>query len=140
MMFKTIIAASMFVLTPVAAFAADAAPAKPSTITAPMPAPDDRARQWLTLVDDANYAQSWNEAGGAFKKGVAADAWARQAAAMRDPLGAMASRDLKNVDLSRSQTAVVRYDTSFAHKTGAVETVILSFEKGAWSVTGYNVK
>jgi hypothetical protein len=121
------------------AFAADAAPAKPSTVTAPIPAPDDRARQWLTLVDDGNYAQSWKDAGTPFHA-RSAETWAKQAAALREPLGAVANRDLKDVDLSHPQTALVRYDTSFAHRSGAVETVTLAFEKGAWSVTAYSIK
>jgi hypothetical protein len=52
--------------------------------------------------------------------------------------GAVASRDLKSIDLSRN-IAVLRYDTMFAHKASAVETVTLVFENGAWSVTGYCV-
>ena len=121
-------------------FAADAAPAKLSTVTAPIPAPDDRARQWLTLIDDGDYAQGWAEAGSGLKAHNSAAAWAKQEAAEREPLGAVASRDLKDVNLSHPQTAVVRYDSSFAHRTGAVETVTLAFEKGGWSVTGYSVK
>jgi Protein of unknown function (DUF4019) len=126
-------------LSPAPSFAADAAPAKSSTVTAAIPAPDDRARQWLTLVDDGNYAQSWKDSGTAFHARKS-DTWATQAAAMRAPLGAVANRDLKNVDLSHPQTAVVRYDTSFAHRSGAVETVKLVFEKGAWAVTDYSLK
>lgn len=125
---------------PAASVLAQAAPAKSSTVTAAMPAPDDRARQWLTLVDDGNYAQSWNEAGAAFQKRAAADVWAKQAIGMRQALGAVVSRDLKAIDISRRNTAVVRYDTSFAHKTGATETVTLAFEKGAWAVENYTLK
>ncbi len=136
---RLLIAAALVCAFPATPVRAQAAPVKSSTVTAAMPTPDDRARQWLTLVDDGNYAQSWNEAGSAFKK-TAADAWARQAAATRTPLGAVANRDLKSIDLSRPQTATVRYDTSFAHKTGAAETITLAFEKGSWSVTGYSVK
>src|ERR1044072_8887739 len=76
-----------------------AAPAKSSTITASMPAPDDRARQWLVLVDDKNYAQSWSQAGKGFQSRQKAEAWAIAAGAKRAPLGAVASRDLKSGDL-----------------------------------------
>jgi hypothetical protein len=139
-MFARTIAAALLLLLPAApVLAADAAPAKSSTVTAAIPAPDDRARQWLTLVDDGNYAQSWKDAATGFRP-RSADSWATQAAALRAPLGAVASRDLKDVDLSHPQTAVVRYDVSFAHRTGAVETVTLAFEKGAWAVTGYSLK
>ena len=63
-----------------------------------------------------------------FKATTSADAWAKQAAAVREPLGAMSDRNLKDVNLSRTQTAVVRYDSAFAHRAAAVETVTLSFE------------
>ena len=114
-------------------------PAKKSTITAATPAPDDRARQWLVLVDDKNYAQSWSEAGKAFQNRQKPEAWAKDAAATRAPLGAVASRGLKSIDLSKGNTAVIRYDTVFAHKAAAVETVSLTFENGSWSVTDYSV-
>ena len=116
-----------------------AAPAKKSTVTAATPAPDDRARQWLVLVDDKNYAQSWSEASKTFQGRQKADAWAADAGARRAPLGAVASRGLKSIDLSRNNIAVIRYDTVFARKAAAVETVTLAFENGSWSVTDYSV-
>jgi hypothetical protein len=116
-----------------------AAPAKKSTVTAVTPAPDDRARQWLVLVDDKNYAQSWNEASKTFQTHQKADAWATDAAAKRAPLGAVASRGLKSIDLSRNTVAVIRYDTVFARKAAAVETVTLAFENGSWLVTDYSI-
>lgn len=134
---RSIIAALFFLGTAAPALAQ---PAKKSTITASTPAPDDRARQWLVLVDDKNYAQSWSEAGKAFQHRQKADAWAKDAAAQRTPLGAVASRGLKSIDLSRGNTAVIRYDTSFAHKAAVVETVTLTFEDGSWSVTDYGVE
>jgi len=107
--------------------------------TAATPAPDDRARQWLVLVDDKNYTQSWSQSGAAFKSRRKADAWAKDASATREPLGAVASRGLKSIDLSRNTVAVIRYDTAFAHKAAAVETVTLNLENGSWVVTDYSV-
>ena len=115
------------------------APAKKSTITAAMPTPDDRARQWLILVDDKNYTQSWSQAGKAFQAKQKADAWAAAASDKRGALGAVASRDLKSIDLGRTDIAVVKYDTVFARKAQAVETVTLAFENGGWLVTDYSV-
>ena len=116
-----------------------AQPAKQSTVTAVTPTPDDRARQWLVLVDDKNYAQSWSEASKAFQNRQKTDSWAADAASQRTPLGAVASRDLKSIDLSRNNVAVIRYDTAFAHKASAVETVTLAYENGGWAVTDYSV-
>ncbi|MDB5741568.1 MAG: LuxR family transcriptional regulator [Alphaproteobacteria bacterium] len=112
---------------------------KKPVITASTPTPDDRARQWLVLVDDKNYSSSWMQSGKAFQGRQKADAWARDAGVRREPLGAVASRGLKSIDLSRSNVAVIRYDTVFAHKAAAVETVTLSFENGSWAVTDYSV-
>ena len=86
---------------------AQAAPAKPAPVSAATPAPDDRARQWLVLVDDKNFAQSWKDAGKAFQNRQTVDAWANDAGAKRVPLGAVASRDLKSIDLSRNNVAVM---------------------------------
>lgn len=119
------------------AFAQTQSPAR--RISGTVPAPDDRARQWLVLVDDKNYAQSWSEAGAAFKTKQKTDGWAVDAGNRRTPLGAVASRGLKSIDVSRTNTAVIRYDTVFARKAAAVETVTLNFENGGWAVVDYSV-
>lgn len=116
-----------------------AAPARPSQVTAVTPAPDDRAREWLVLVDDKNYPQSWNQAAKAFQGRQKADVWAKDADTLRAPLGAVASRGLKSIDLTRNNVAVIRYDTAFARKAAAIETVTLAFENGAWAVSDYSV-
>jgi hypothetical protein len=139
MFIRPIIAALVLFCTATPAFS-QAAPAKKSTITAVTPTPDDRARQWLVLVDDKNYSQSWSEAAKAFQTRQKTDAWAKEAGDKRAPLGAVASRGLKSIDLSRNTVAVVRYDTVFARKAAAVETVTLAFENGGWSVTDYSVE
>ena len=138
-MIRPIIATLLLFCAATPAFS-QAAPAKKSTITAVTPTPDDRARQWLLLVDDKNYAQSWSEAAKAFQTREKTDAWAKQAGDKRTPLGAVASRGLKSIDLSRNNIAVIRYDTVFARKAAAVETVTLAFENGGWSVTDYSVE
>jgi len=136
-MFAKLIVAGLLTVT--AATPGLAQDAKKNIATAATPAPDDRARAWLVLVDDKNYTQSWTQAGAAFKAHEKADAWAKDSVAKREPLGAVASRSLKSIDLSRNTVAVIRYDTVFAHKATAVETVTLNFENGSWAVTDYSV-
>jgi len=116
-----------------------AQPASKSMVTAATPTPDDRARQWLVLVDDKNYAQSWSDASKTFQERQKTEAWVAEAQAKRAPLGAVASRDLKTIDLSHGNSAVVSYDSVFAHKAAAVETVTLAFENGSWAVTAYTI-
>ena len=135
---RPIIAAFLLCLVAGPAFS-QAAPAKASQVTAVTPTPDDRAREWLVLVDDKNYPQSWSQAAKVFQGRQKADVWAKDADTLRTPLGAVASRGLKSIDLSRNNVAVIRYDTAFAHKAAAVETVTLAFENGAWAVSDYSV-
>jgi hypothetical protein len=136
MIFRSVIAA---LLVFCAATPGLAQVGKRPVITASTPTPDDRARQWLVLVDDRNYSASWTQSSKSFQDRQKADAWAKDAAVRREPLGAVASRGLKSIDLSRSNAAVIRYDTVFAHKAAAVETVTLTFENGSWVVTDYSV-
>lgn len=138
MVFRSALIAFLLLGAAAPAFA-QSAPARRAPISAATPAPDDRARQWLVLVDDKNFAQSWKDAGKAFQTRQTVDAWAGDAGTRRVPLGAVASRDLKSIDLSRNNVAVIRYDTSFARKAAAVETITLTFENDGWVVTDYAV-
>ena len=115
--------------------------------TAMTPTPDDRAKQWLTLVDDQNYAEAYKQMGAAARGKASAEEFTKSVGGVREPLGAMSSRALKDVKLAKTlpamrdgQYAVVRYDAAFAHKAAAVETLYLASENGGWSVIGYFIK
>ena len=112
--------------------------------TAMTPTPDDRAKQWLTLVDDQNYADAYRQMGAVARDKINQEKFAAKIGGTRTPLGAMSSRTLKDVKLTKTlpamrdgQYAMVRYDSAFAHKASAVESVTLVSESGAWSVIGY---
>jgi hypothetical protein len=106
--------------------------------TALTPSPDVRAKQWLTLVDDKNYTDAYKQMGPAAQDKVAPEAWAQKTSGTRNPLGAMASRDIKSINLS-GQSLTVQFYSSFAKKAQATETVQLVSDKGAWSVVNYTV-
>jgi hypothetical protein len=110
------------------------------------PTPDDRAKQWLILLDDQNYADAYGQMAAAARDKAGKDDWVGKVSGIRTPLGAVSSRSLKDVKLTKTmpgmrngQYAVVRYDSNFAHKAAAVETITLVSEKGAWAVAGYSV-
>jgi hypothetical protein len=116
-----------------------AGPSTPMT-----PTPDERAKQWLVLVDDQNYADAYTQMGAMARGKIGAEQWTKKLSNVREPLGAMSSRTLKDVKLAKTlpgmrdgQYATVRYDSTYAHKAMAVETVTLVSENGAWSVIGY---
>jgi len=84
--------------------------------------------------------------GAAATSKIGADAWAQQTASVRAPLGAMSSRNLKDEKMSKTmpgmhdgQYATIRYDSSFAHKATAVETLVLVSDKDGWSVISYRI-
>ncbi|HEV2453827.1 MAG TPA: DUF4019 domain-containing protein [Verrucomicrobiae bacterium] len=106
------------------------------------------AEQWLTLVDAGNYAESWKTAAAYFQTAVSQDQWEHTIVAVRKPLGDLVSRRLKSAQYSKSlpgapdgQYVVLRFDTSFANKKAAVETVTPMLDPdGQWKVSGYYIK
>src|SRR4051812_26619294 len=97
--------------------------------TALTPSPDDRAKQWLTLVDDGNSTEAWKQVAPQWKDKLAQAQFVRMLSTVRAPLGAMTSRSIKAVNQVRTlpgmrdgQYTVVRFDSAFARKAGAVET------------------
>jgi hypothetical protein len=102
---------------------------------------------WLSLVDDAHYDQSWSRAGAMFRHGVAQDQWQTLAARVRDPLGPVISRTARGVQEAHQLPGapdgdyrIIQFDTKFANKASAVETVVLADEAGAWKVDGYFIR
>jgi hypothetical protein len=119
-------------------------PALAAPATSMTTSPDDRAKQWLTLIDDQNYADAYQQMGAVARGQIAADSWTQKIRGTREPLGAMSSRTLKDVKMTKTlpgmrdgQYATVRYDSTFAHKAAGVESVTLVSENGGWSVIGY---
>ena len=111
------------------------------------PSPDDRAKQWLTLVDDGNSTEAWKQVAAQWKDKLSQERFVRMLTTVRGPLGAMTSRNLKAVNLVKTlpgmrdgQYTVVRFDSAFAHKASAMETVTLISDNGAWSVVDYHIE
>lgn len=77
--------------------------------TSMTPTPDDRAKQWLTLIDDGNYADAYKQMGAIARDKVSADTWLRTVSGVRAPLGAMSSRNLKDVRLSKDAARHARW-------------------------------
>src|ERR1700744_3249826 len=136
-----VVAVAILTALPALAQTPAAVPATPMT-----PTPDDLAKQWLHLADASNYAEAWKQAGPYLRTHFTSDAFAQSLGGKRSPMGAMSSRTLKDVKLAKTlpgmrdgQYAVVRYDSAFAHKASAVESVTLASQDGAWSVIGYQI-
>ena len=101
----------------------------------------------MRLVDAKRWNDSWAAAGTLFKSQMPQPRWASTIAPVREPLGAVSSRALKDVTTSKSlpgapdgEYEVVQFQTSFAHKPEATETVVLAHEAAGWKVDGYFIR
>jgi hypothetical protein len=103
---------------------------------------------WLSLVDEGNYAESWNQTCALFKAAVTKDRWQQSLKAARAPLGKLMVRKLKSKQYTKTlpgapdgEYIVIQYETTFENKKSAVETVTPMLDKdGKWRVSGYYIK
>jgi hypothetical protein len=101
----------------------------------------------LSLIDSKSWDQSWSAAGTVFKSQMSAGGWVSAAQPVREPLGAVSSRSLKSVTKTSSlpgapdgEYEVLQFQTSFAQKSDATETVVLAHEPAGWKVDGYFIR
>ena len=106
------------------------------------------AENWLALVDQAKYGESWDAASSIFRSAVTKEKWDEMVKAVRPPLGDVVSRKFKSAQYTTSlpgvpdgDYVVIEYDTTFKNKKSAVETVTPMLDKdGQWHVAGYTVR
>ena len=106
------------------------------------------AEEWLALVDQGQYAESWGTAASYFKNAVPEMQWLQSMKAARQPLGKTIARRLKSATSTTSlpgapdgQYVVIQYVTSFENKASAVETVTpMRDPDKQWRVSGYFIK
>jgi hypothetical protein len=107
----------------------------------------ESALAWLSVVDDGDYARSWDTASSFFQQGVSKERWITMVRSVRDQLGALKSRSESGVNLTKSlpgvpdgDYAVVRFQSSFANKADAIESVTMILEQGRWMAAGYFIR
>lgn len=105
------------------------------------------ARSWLTLVDQQNWSASWGEAGAIFRSQISANGWASAIVPVRKPLGTLTSRSLTKVTqvttlpgVPDGEYEVLEFQTNFAAKRGAIETLVMTKKKVGWRVDGYFIR
>ena len=106
------------------------------------------AHAWLLEVDQGNFTQSWQEAAEPFKTTITSAQWQSSVSQARTPLGAVISRQPVLVqykplapNVPKGEYVVIQYQTRFANRTTAVETVTPMREAdGVWRVSGYFVQ
>lgn len=106
------------------------------------------ATQWLALADSSQFAASWDQAARPFQAAIPKPQWESVMQAVRTPLGAVRSRQLKSADFSQTmpgspdgEYVVVRFETQFENKARAVETITpMKGKDGVWRVSGYVIQ
>jgi hypothetical protein len=106
------------------------------------------AREWLALTDRGDAQQSWQHAASLFQRAVTPDQWARSLTVVREPLGALVGRTVQSAKPATElpgapdgEYVVLTFQTSFAHKHSATETVTPMHESdGSWRVAGYYIR
>ncbi len=124
-----------------------------ATAAAPAPAADAQlsaaatvGQQWLGVVDQGQYGESWSAAGKLFQANMQQQRWVQTLTGARQPLGTVVSREVAGSEIRTSlpgapagQYAIVSYVTNFSNKPDIVENVTMMLEEdGQWRVVGYN--
>ena len=105
------------------------------------------ALEWLAMVDDKKYEESWKESASLFRAQVSTSGWVKAVTAARSPLGSVVSRKVVSATYTMSlpgapdgEYVVLQLQTVFEHKAQAIETVTPMLDKGHWRVSGYYVR
>ncbi|KHA62701.1 helix-turn-helix domain-containing protein (plasmid) [Sphingomonas aurantiaca] len=122
------------------------------TISAAAPRPGETeassaARKWAVLLDDKQWDASWRSAGTMFKAQLTSAQWATTIQSVRQPLGSASSRTLQSAVQSKTLPGapagdyqVLQFQTRFANKPDAIETIVLAREQVGWRVNGYFIR
>lgn len=106
------------------------------------------AGAWLSLVDEGNYGESWNQAAGLFKNAITKEQWQNTVKAVRGPLGKVMVRKPKSKQYTKTlpgapdgEYVIIQYETTFENKKSAIETVTPMLDRGGrWKISGYYIK
>ena len=105
------------------------------------------AKEWLGLIYDNNYSQSWDNAASLFQKAVTKEQWTQQLSGIVPPLGKVISREVISAEYHTElpgapdgEYIVIQFKTSFENKNESVETVTQMIDDDQWKVSGYFIK
>ena len=103
------------------------------------------AEQWLALVDQGKFADSWTHTSRYFQANMPQDKWVQTLTAAQQQLGKASNRKLTGREARENipgapagQYILVGYATDFERKPGLLETVTFINEDDAWKVIGYS--
>lgn len=101
------------------------------------------ARAWLMLGDEGRWSDGWRATADSFRKANSVERWTEAATKVRVPMGALLSRtaiSAISVPTPPAGGEIVKFRSSFANRTEAIETVSLVREGGRLKVNGIYVE
>lgn len=101
------------------------------------------AWEWLALVDEGKWSESWAASGQPFRSLNTVEAWQSASEKARLPLGRVLSRKLAGeeaIPAPPNGYRLIRFRTDFANKSGALETLSLDREGDSWKVVGIYIE
>ena len=117
------------------------------------PSEDDNAAlhadmAWLHLIDTGDLQAAWNNAAKVMQSVLPEPQFASSIGGARNPLGSPGGRELLHVQDATTlpgapdgHYVIAQYQTDFANKPHAVETIVASQESdGSWHVAGYFIR
>ncbi|HET8698042.1 MAG TPA: DUF4019 domain-containing protein [Gammaproteobacteria bacterium] len=108
---------------------------------------EERARQWIALIDSGDYGGGWEAATSLFQLNIAKDEWQARARRTKLGLGDASGRTLVAARYTASypmtpvpgEYVIVQYRTRFGGRAG-IETVYMRRADGLWKTDGYLVR
>lgn len=123
------------------------APSTMATTPIAHPAGLRSAQDWAALLDNRRWDESWNTASGIFQTGIPKDGWITRISSLRDRLGKVSARSFRSASEATAlpgapagRYEIIQFDTNFAQKPGAIETVVVSLQGDDWKVAGYFIR
>lgn len=104
-------------------------------------------KEWLKLVDNKNWSESWSSAGSFFRSKVSEKTWSSTILSVRNPLGSLISRSILKVTKATSlpgapdgEYELIEFQSNFTNKSNAIETLVLVKEENTWKTVGYYIR
>lgn len=136
-------ALGLLMLTALPQVASDPPPAAVRSSETPDPEVVTSARQWLALVDQGRWEESYRATGASFRSLNTVQVWTAASERVHAPLGAVISRTFvsqEELPAPPHGYEVVKFRTTFANRADAIETVTLNHEGGMWRVVGVYIR
>jgi hypothetical protein len=108
----------------------------------------EAALEWLILLDNEDYAGTWETAADLFQTAITRDNWIARITSVKAPLGKLIAREFRSSEpvmnpagVPEGEYLVIRFATSFEDLERAMETIVLHHTPaGDWKVSGYFIR